>query len=466
VTRDAWSSGEQDPNSAVRERERRAVIAVVRRPERSMILRMNGQSKSATAPARFPRSARLRMIGTTLVVVLSLFLGCRTGDLASGSQALDDGRRWLDPRAIPAPAAPALLRAAAANARNQTAMSEGLLLQILMTEPGSESARGARELLSRIYLRSGQYRRLVTNLDEWARHFPNDEDGRKERGDMEQFRGLPDQINGPRVRATLPHGESNDFSAPLSINGLPATYLLDTGAWLSVMTETDARRFGMTIREGTGVLGDSSGKGVKIRTAVARDLVLGGMTFHDVSFAILPDTEPWRSMPPGRQGIIGIPILLSVGCIRWTKGGTWELGCTTDATAPGIANLVFYENKALLAATVFAERVFLTFDTGAETTDLNADFARRFAKQVERLGTKDTTGVTGIGGTAMIESITLPDVPFAIGGFPVVLRPAHVTMQENSAIGGRCCVGNIGLDLLLQSGEIVIDFSAMTVRLR
>jgi hypothetical protein len=59
-----------------------------------------------------------------------------------------------------------------------------------------------------------------------------------------------------------------------------------------------------------------------------------------------------------------------------------------------------------------------------------------------------------------------PDVTFGIGGALVALRPAHVTMQQNPAMGGRCCVGNIGLDLLLQTGEVAIDFSTMTLRLR
>ena len=42
---------------------------------------------------------------TILVVALSMSLGCRTGEIVSDNQALDDGRQWLDPRAIPAPSA-------------------------------------------------------------------------------------------------------------------------------------------------------------------------------------------------------------------------------------------------------------------------------------------------------------------------------------------------------------------------
>lgn len=342
---------------------------------------------------------------------------------------------------------------------------ESRLLDIIRTQPASAAARQAHEQLSRIYLRSGQYQRMIANLDAWSNAFPDGEDVRNEKADVEQFRGLPDQVNGPPGHAVLLHGDSSDFSAPLTINGLPATYLMDTGAWLSVMTEAEARRLGMTIRAESGRLGESSGRGVTIRTAVARDVTLGGVTFHDVSFAILPDVEPWRSMPAGRGGIIGIPLLLPQGCIRWTRGGSWELGCRADRTAEP-ANLSFNGNHLLVAAEVSGQRVFLTLDTGAETTDLNENFARQFAGLVQREGTRDTTSVSGLGGAAAISSVTLPELRVTIGGKVVVLRPAHVTRQANAALGGGCCVGNIGLDLLLQTGGLTIDFSTMTLHLR
>lgn len=400
--------------------------------------------------------------------LLSVFAICgfTAAQSVPETQALDDGRRWLDSRALPAPTAPALIRAAAASARNHGAVSENLLLSIVQSQPGSDSARRAYELLSRIYLRSGRYRQLTANLDQWTSAFPDDPHLLKEKGDVEQFRGLPDQINGPRKVSKLRHGPSNDFSAPVVINGKPATYLLDTGAWLSVMTLSEAKRLGLTIREGTGVLSEPSGKGVAIRTAVANKVVIGSTTFHDVTFAILPDVEPWRSMPPGHGGIIGIPILLHLGCIRWIKGGTWELGCDVPKHDSDAANLVFYGNHLLVAATFANRQVFMKFDTGAQTTDLNANFARDFAKEIQHSGTRNTTAVSGAGGTAMIQSITLPKLDFRIRGTPVTLRPAHVTMQNNPAIGGRCCIGNMGRDLLLRTGRVTIDFSRMTLSLR
>ena len=128
--------------------------------------------------------------------------------------------------------------------------------------------------------------------------------------------------------------------------------------------------------------------------------------------------------------------------------------------------MVFFGNHLLLASTVANRQSFMTLDTGTATTDLNTNFAREFGREIQDAGTRDTTSVSGLGGTAVIDSITLPKVDFHIGGRPVTLRAAHVTMQDNPALGGRCCIGNIGLDLLLQTGGGTIDFSRMTLRVR
>ena len=97
-----------------------------------------------------------------------------------------------------------------------------------------------------------------------------------EKKDVEPVPGLPDQRNDPPRVSTLRHEVGNDWSVPLSINGKPASYLFDTGAWISVMSEAEANRLGLEIRSGSATMGDPSGNGVRFRTAVAKDLRLGG----------------------------------------------------------------------------------------------------------------------------------------------------------------------------------------------
>jgi hypothetical protein len=107
----------------------------------------------------------------------------------------------------------------------------------------------------------------------------------------------------------------------------------------------------------------------------------------------------------------------------------------------------------------------MSLDTGASTTDLNANFAAQFASIVE--GAKRTTqNITGVGGTRTFESVELPEMAFTIGTTRVHLRPAHITLQRIAAIGGECCIGNVGRDLLLQDQTLTIDLSTMTLRLQ
>jgi len=409
---------------------------------------------------------RCRFAATALV--FACFIVLTSGQSGDGAQRydLDDGRQWLESGADLTTSSPALLRGAVATAFNEMATAESLLRGVIQSDPRSDAASQAHELLSRIYLRSGQYKRLIENLDRWAKSFPNRREVQNERADVEQFRGLPDQINGPRRGSTLPHDAGDDFSVPFLINGKSATYLLDTGAWVSVMTELEAARLGLAIRAGTGTLGDPSGKGVKVRTAVAKEVTLGSMRFRNVSFAILPNDEPWKSMPPGHGGILGMPVLLAVGRVQWSNGGTWKLGGRPEPRDGGSRNVVFSENHLLLAANVSGNRVFGTLDTGAVTTDLNNNFATQFAALIQRSGTKETRDITGLGGTVSVDAVTLPEIVFDISGVQAALRPAAVTLQRTSAIGGNCCVGNFGRDLLTQTGEFTLDLSAMTLHLQ
>lgn len=377
---------------------------------------------------------------------------------------IDDGRPWLEPGSEPSSGADPILRGSAATALNDPA-AEALLQGVIRSRPGSDAASQAYELLSRIYLRTGQYARAIANLDAWAKAFPGRAEVTTERADIEQFRGLPDQVNGSRRESALRH-ETGDFAVPITINGKGATYVLDTGAWISIITEAEAKRLGLAIRTASVAVGDSSGKGAKGRTAIAPEVALGAMRFRNLSFVVLPNEGPWASMPPGRGGILGVPVILGLGRVEWSAAGTWNLAGRAEAAHPAERNLVFSGNHLLVAASVSDTRVFATLDTGAETTDLNSNFAEAFAALVEKQGVRGAHDITGLGGTQSLDAVTLPEVIFGIGSARAPLRPAHVTMQRIGGIGGACCIGNLGLDVLTETGALTIDLSAMILHLR
>jgi predicted aspartyl protease len=117
---------------------------------------------------------------------------------------------------------------------------------------------------------------------------------------------LDQQIAGRHTTVQLENG-----GLPFSINGVHATYRFDTGAELSVLTESEAKRFGLRAHPASVQVGDVTGTQVNTRIAVADELSIGSIRIRRVAFLVLPDNQPpFNDQSPGSRGLIGIPVLL------------------------------------------------------------------------------------------------------------------------------------------------------------
>jgi gag-polyprotein putative aspartyl protease len=184
------------------------------------------------------------------VLVAVSYLSSVHTQSATDARELYRARRWFELREALTPASPPLLRAAVANAFNDRETAERLLLEIVKSQPRPEFANDAFDMLCQLYARTGQYARFLSTYREWSSAFPNSPEVLREKENDEKFSGRPDQKNSPRTRAMLRH-EDDAFTIPVSVNGKSGEYLFDTGAWQSVVTEPEARRLGLTVREGS-----------------------------------------------------------------------------------------------------------------------------------------------------------------------------------------------------------------------
>jgi len=167
-------------------------------------------------------------------------------------------------------------------------------------------------------MRRTRKRRKRASRSRWAA-FPDKKERKQEEAEIAGFRGLPDQTIESSHPSTLTHELGSTF-VRLSIDGGSATYFFDTGAWISCMSESEANRLHLTIRNTSESMGQSAGSQVGFRTAVASDVIVGDTHFKDISFAVFPDNqEPWKDLAVGRKGIIGIPILVGLKTLRWEK---------------------------------------------------------------------------------------------------------------------------------------------------
>jgi hypothetical protein len=246
---------------------------------------------------------------------------------------------------------------------------------------------------------------------------PNDQDAKDTRPLLEVLSHFPDQAV-PENGISKATAQLDDLNLPLLINGRKASYFFDTGANLSVLTESEALRLGMEIKEVKSTASDINGNKFSIRLAVARSLSLGGV-------------EVDRTPRPA------------------------------NITA---ANLFFDDLLLIAEASFQRNKLPFTFDTGATTTDLWPKFADVAGELARKFGTRKTHTVTGFGGSEKYEVTSLPQVILGLGGRSVILRPAHIlpTQQREQR---KWFYGNLGEDLLGQTQYVSIDFRTMTLEL-
>jgi predicted aspartyl protease len=334
--------------------------------------------------------------------------------------------------------------------------SEMWLRRVIQAAPHSAHARDAYEQLVHLYFYTGQYRRLTEVLDERQVAFPD-----KEMDSLGAFRGLPDQTVDHFQASVVPH-ERDSIEMPVSINDHSASYFFDTGAWFSVVSESEAKRLGLTIGGGSSTTHTMTSD-VGFRMAVAKEVRIGSMHFRNVSFGVMPDTrEPFSMLAPGHRGIIGIPVIFAFRALRWVRDGGLELGQPAGALDLAKSNLYFDNDHLVIASSFQSKKVLATLDTGAETTDLLSGFAKQFADFLRDSGKEDKREIRGVGGAQTYSAITVPEIGFRIGNVETRLRPAQVITNE---AGAKCCAGNFGMDLLKQGRAFRIDFGAMKLDL-
>jgi len=288
--------------------------------------------------------------------------------------------RWFELRTIVTERSPALLQGATAAAFNDRARAERLLRAVIRSHPSSEAADDAYALLCRTYLHLGLYARFASTYREWGKALPGSPKYRERRNSFDMFEGRPDQIDGKTRSVTVKH-DRDSFTVPVTINGKTEDFLLDTGALHSVMTDREARKLGLTGGEGIRSMTGASGLSTRFRTAIASDVTVGGTSFKNVSFAVMEPIGPWQD---AEGGIVGLPLFVGLGAIRWSNDGSADLGTMRGAAPASEPNLAFFDRGLLLRAEALGQSVLLTLDTGAGTTDLNENFATQFGSVAER----------------------------------------------------------------------------------
>ena len=320
-------------------------------------------------------------------------------------------------------------------------------------------------MLTTWYSLTGQYRRASLEYRAVQALRPDEKGTRAELDSLEVWSRYPEPRVRKHPRSQVPcEIKGGDLFVQLSVNGAAARYLIDTGSNASFVSESEARRVGMDLYTAQGLQShDASGTSGGYRVAVAKDLTLGGVHLSNVAFLVFRDDQlPFVNLPSGWRGALGLPVLLALKTIRWSRDGGFEAGFPSAAYDATKVNLCFSGDgpHPVVQGNLEDKNIQMVLDTGAMKSRLLPSFAEDFPLLAQENGRRQTGQLQGVHGPRQTRTLVLPGVSLRVGGFNFSLRPAEVLL-DYSPFGKSVYHAWLGQDLLQQARQVTIDFGAM-----
>jgi predicted aspartyl protease len=251
------------------------------------------------------------------------------------------------------------------------------------------------------------------------------------------------------------------INVPVQFSDSSFDFVFDTGANLSVITETNAGKAGLDLLNVFFNVRAITGIEVKANLGVAKELKMGDIVVKNVVFIVFPDST--LSFAGGAykiRGIIGYPVIEQLQEVRIDKAGF--ISVPQEATNKSIRNFGMDELTPVINIPVNKDTLAFTFDTGAQQTDLNQPFYSRYQTDIEATGKAYNMQQGGAGGYTTQKAWRVPATTFNVGGQAVQLANLGVK-TTNKDSKDKFYYGNLGQDVMSKFRELVINFRYMYV---
>lgn len=247
-------------------------------------------------------------------------------------------------------------------------------------------------------------------------------------------------------------------SAEVTVNGVTLPWFMDTGAEISVVTESTAATLGVRILPGSSDVGTSTSNRVTGKLGLIDKATIGGATMENLPVLILPDAMLKLGKDYTIPGILGLPAFAALGRIAWLDRGT-RLALGSDAPLPKGRTVRVYWHEDGLGIPIATKlgTMGAQFDSGADSTALRRPgLALLTSDQLASAAERDAT-IGGAGGYVTTKVRVLPRLDYAIDGVAVSATKLNIEDNDDSA-------GRIGSDMIAQLKLLTIDFKTMTLQ--
>ena len=253
------------------------------------------------------------------------------------------------------------------------------------------------------------------------------------------------------------------WNIPVTVSDSTYDFIFDTGANISTITESYAKKLGFKILETEFEVGTATDIQVKSGLAIADKISLGNITYHNVVFLVLPDDA--LSFPQINyyiNGIIGFPMIEAMEEIHITK--EHELFVPSKPETKNMQNLAFDGLTPIILTTHKNDSLGFAFDSGAMTTFFYISYYNKYKNEIDSNYEMRTITIGGAGGSIDVKGFILDDINFLISNSKVSLDNIRLIAEEiTDNDNSNYFYGNIGQDVINQFDEIVINFESMYI---
>lgn len=233
-------------------------------------------------------------------------------------------------------------------------------------------------------------------------------------------------------------------------------FIFDTGANISTISASAAKRLKMKIIPADIDVDAITGISVKADLAVCEKMVLGNIVIENAVFLVFADTA--LSFPQINyqiNGILGFPVIEALKEVQLTQDDYFivpeketEIQSSSNMAIDGLSPLIFIDGK------------HFSFDTGADHTILYAPFYQENKKEIDGKYQSAKISMGGAGGKVEYEGFKI-DHTFHVLGKQIPLKNINVLKAK---INKETVYGNIGQDVIRQFNTMTLNFDRMFIK--
>ena len=246
----------------------------------------------------------------------------------------------------------------------------------------------------------------------------------------------------------------------VAINGKEQAAVLDTDASFCVVSETVARRLGIRVLATGATILTSTRSDLPMHLGVADSLTFGDSVLRNVVFAVLPDSAVRYAHGYKMEAVIGLPVFVALGRVRFVRDGGWEslLYGHQPGEEVGEANMALSGLDPFVLVTVpkTGAVLRLAIDSAASNTMLNGTSLQDFPALREGASSGGTQWEGGGGVATDSKALTLGELTLSVAGQAFTLKRVSILSTTEPDRHGA-----IGQDLFKQAKRWTLDFDAM-----